>query len=193
MRWLLGLPFVLAATLATSAVGLAGGWAITTLDDVPSELTPGVTYRVGFTVLQHGERPADGLKPAIGIRLAASGQSLEFPAQPDGTAGHYVAEVRFPAAGEWTWEVRPGGFAPQALGSVSVAAAGSGVGVVSPSTSARSSPAHETPTPWIQQLTLFRFPLAAAALATLVLFARALVSIAPAAVLAGEADGSAAR
>jgi hypothetical protein len=39
---------------------------------------------------------------------------------PDGPAGHYVAEVRFPADGEWVMEVSQEPFAPQKVGTIAV-------------------------------------------------------------------------
>lgn len=102
-----------------SAAG-AGGWAITTLDEVPASFAAGTTYRVGFTVLQHGIRPAEDLDASIRIQESRSGQRVEFPARPEGAVGHYVAEVRFPSSGAWTWEVGQGWYAPQAVGAVTV-------------------------------------------------------------------------
>jgi hypothetical protein len=43
-----------------------------------------------------------------------------FPGVAEGAPGHYVSEVRFPAAGEWTWEVDQSPFERQALGKVTV-------------------------------------------------------------------------
>src|SRR5262249_30497491 len=45
---------------------------------------------------------------------------LVFPARPAGAAGHYVAEVRFPSAGNWLWEVDQSPFGPQKLGTLAV-------------------------------------------------------------------------
>lgn len=121
MTRILILQLALVAMLAVPSGASAGGWAVVVLDEVPGTLNSGVTYRVGFMVLQHGATPANGLRPAISITAAGSHQSSEFAAHPGGAPGHYVAEVRFPAAGEWFWEVRPGAFAAQQLGSVRVA------------------------------------------------------------------------
>lgn len=97
----------------------AGGWAVVTLDAIPTGLEQGDggPYQVGYTVLQHGLHPAAGLHTSIAIRSAV-GETFEFSGRPVGDVGHYVAEVAFPNVGEWTWEVRPGAFPPQALGTV---------------------------------------------------------------------------
>lgn len=171
---LLVLQITLVATLVIPSVASAGGWAIVVLDEVPGTLTAGVTHRVGFTVLQHGSTPANGLRPTIGISAGGSSQSFEFPAHPDGAPGHYVAEVRFSAAGEWAWEVRPGSFAAQQLGSVKVAETG-------PRTDPQISPAAPISATemgdfsrWAQQLAPFTLPLALAAFGALLVVAGSL-------------------
>ncbi len=103
---------------------MAGGWATVTLDQVPSDLRAGDTHRVGYTILQHGITPFRDSSTFIRAR-SNTGETATFRARPDGAAGHYVAEVRFPSAGSWTWEVVPEPFAPQALGSVAVQEAAS--------------------------------------------------------------------
>jgi hypothetical protein len=110
----------LAASLALCvSVTYAGGWAVTTLDPLASELRAGDTYRIGYTIRQHGETPFVGAQTAIEIE-SAYGVRQRFGAVADGPPGHYVAEVRFPESGEWRWRVDQSPFAPQALGSVRV-------------------------------------------------------------------------
>lgn len=118
-RALMLLPLLILLAVPTSA--RAGGWAVVTLDEIPAGLEQGDggPYQVGYTVLQHGLHPAGGLQTSIAIRSAA-GEVLEFPGRPIGETGHYVAEVWFPSLGEWTWEVRPGAFPAQALGTVTI-------------------------------------------------------------------------
>jgi hypothetical protein len=118
-------------TLAGSA--LAGGWAVTTIDALPEGgFQAGPTYRLGYTIRQHGQHPFSGAKTSIRITSASTGESHMFPGVPDGPAGHYVAEVTFPSEGEWIWEVSQYPFAIQSLGTVTVApfaSAGPGSGV----------------------------------------------------------------
>jgi hypothetical protein len=113
------LAFVLALLLLTSAPALAGGWAVTTLDELPSELRAEQPYQVGYTLRQHGQHPYAGASTSIEIR-SADGRTHAFAGRAEGAPGHYVAEVRFPAAGAWTWRVHQDWFGPQELGAVAV-------------------------------------------------------------------------
>jgi Kef-type K+ transport system membrane component KefB len=133
MRVRLGLLVGLSALIALgTATVYAGGWAVTTLDAVPSEFNAGESYRIGYTIRQHGETPFVGATTAIEVR-SGNGPWQRFTAQPDGTRGHYVADVIFPDAGEWQWRVDQSPFAPQALGSVTVVAPA--ISTVAPATS----------------------------------------------------------
>jgi hypothetical protein len=107
------------AVFASSAAAGAGGWAISTLDEVPV-FVPGEATPVGFTILQHGVRPVD-LAQDVGIEVTApDGTTSYFAAAPDGTTGHYVATVTFPNAGDFTWRVRQGWFGPHDLGPITI-------------------------------------------------------------------------
>lgn len=106
--------------LATPA--LAGGWAVTTFDQMPGQFLSGQEYSLGYTIRQHGETPVNVDKTEI-LAVAASGRTLSFPGTSQGGVGHYVAAVFFPAGGTYTWQVTQGGFAPQDLGALAVVAA----------------------------------------------------------------------
>jgi hypothetical protein len=101
----------------------AGGWAVTSLDTLPTPV-PGEPVEVGFTVLQHGRTPVDGTAPGMEdagfIVTAPDGRVTEFPARPDGVPGHFVGEVTFPTAGTYTWAIRPGWFPTWDLGELVV-------------------------------------------------------------------------
>lgn len=101
----------------------AGGWAITSLDELPGEFRAGEPYQLGYTILQHGKTPVDGLETHITVRNSDTGETVTFAGQPDGKPGHYVAEVTFPAGGGWSWSVAQGEFAVHELGELTVAAA----------------------------------------------------------------------
>jgi hypothetical protein len=119
-RSILSVALAALAALVLGLPALAGGWAITTVDALPTGgFQAGETYRLGYTIRQHGQTPFVGAKPWIKIQ-ASSGESHVFPGVPEGAPGHYVSEVRFPAAGQWTWEVDQSPFGPQALGKVTV-------------------------------------------------------------------------
>lgn len=106
--------------LATPA--LAGGWAVTTFDDMPGQIVSGKDYTLGYTIRQHGSTPINVAKTEI-LAVAASGRTLSFPGKPEGAVGHYVAAVFFPAGGTYTWQVTQGDFAPQDLGTITILAA----------------------------------------------------------------------
>ncbi len=103
------------------APALAGGWAVATLDTLPpGGLHAGETYRMGYTIRQHGQTPFDGATTEIRARSLATSAAASFRGVPGDGRGRYVAEVRFPAAGEWTWLVTQEPFAPQELGTLTV-------------------------------------------------------------------------
>ncbi len=117
---------VVAASLIVLALGLtaspaaAGGWAVSTLDEVP-DLTPGATVDIGITVRSHGVNPMSMTGPmaqGFGITFVAEdGERSFFPAVPDGPEGHHVARVVVPVAGTYRWEVS-GSLAGQDLGTI---------------------------------------------------------------------------
>ena len=121
-RRLLPLAFAILMTLLLAVPATAGGWATVALDQVPTELRAGTTHKLGYTILQHGVTPFSGSKSVIRAR-SASGQTLTFPARPEGAPGHYAVDVTFPSAGAWEWEVVPEPFAPQPLGTITVTGA----------------------------------------------------------------------
>jgi hypothetical protein len=130
MRKVRFLGFVVLAVALSLVVGSppagAGGWVVTSLDPLPQP-DVGRPAEVGFTLLGHGVTPvrataeeADELGFAVIVR-SADGQVSEFPVTPDGTPGHFVSKVTFPAAGAYTWAVRTYGN-PMELGEVVVEA-----------------------------------------------------------------------
>lgn len=107
----LGIALALALVLPLTA--LAGGWAVVTLDTSPVGVQAGKAFEVGFTVLQHGKTPVEGLQPKLNFSMVAAGrpaglakgETLSFDARPEGKIGHYVASVTLPTNGTWNWEV----------------------------------------------------------------------------------------
>ena len=83
----------------------AGGWAVITLDELPSNLVAGKPFTIGFTVLQHGRTPMTDLHPTITAALNKE-QELVIDAERKGKPGHYVAAVTLPKEGEWQWSVQ---------------------------------------------------------------------------------------
>lgn len=116
---------------------------MTSLDPLPP-IEVGKETPVGFTILQHGSRPAEGLTDvSITTTLMTTGDTETFTATESGPPGHYVAVVIFRTAGTYDWSVQPGWFATQSLGSVTVGAPTTGAS--SPAaTSGSSAPSPTT-------------------------------------------------
>jgi len=107
--------------LAGSALAKEG--AVSKLDPLPpAGLHAGQMIPVGFTILMDGVQPYKADVAEIVVRNG-TGKVLSYPATPQGPAGHYVANVYFPAAGTYTWQVTQGTFfAPYDLGTITVLA-----------------------------------------------------------------------
>jgi cytochrome c2 len=101
--WIL---LLLAATLLAGTPVLAGGWAVITLDNLPGEIIPGQPVTIGFTVLQHGEHPMEGLDPVITLSQTGTGERLTFTAVLGDGPGHYQATLNIPSEGRWEWTIQ---------------------------------------------------------------------------------------
>jgi hypothetical protein len=106
---------------ALAGTALAKEGAVTKLDALPpGGLHAGQLIPVGFTILMDGVEPYKADVAEIVIRNG-TGKVLSYPATPQGPAGHYVANVYFPAAGTYTWQATQGSFfAPYDLGTIAV-------------------------------------------------------------------------
>jgi len=106
---------------ALAGTALAKEGAVTKLDALPpGGLHAGQMIPVGFTILMDGVEPYKADVAEIVVRNA-TGKVLSYPATAQGAVGHYVANVYFPAAGTYTWQVTQGTFfAPYDLGTVAV-------------------------------------------------------------------------
>jgi mono/diheme cytochrome c family protein len=83
----------------------AGGWAVITIDDLPTGALAGETLTIGFTVRQHGITPMNGLYPTVTASLSG-GQRFVVDAEADGAPGHYTATLTFPEEGDWEWSIQ---------------------------------------------------------------------------------------
>jgi hypothetical protein len=99
------IPLLLAILLSLvwTIPALAGGWAVITLDELPSGAVAGEPLTVGFTVRQHGRTLMTGLYPKI--TAISGGEKLVFPAKAEGGQGHYTATMTLPKEGDWQWAV----------------------------------------------------------------------------------------
>ena len=89
---------------------LAGGWAMVTLDSLPSAVHASETLHLGFMVRQHGVTPVnmaweEPLKPVLLANNPASGETIRVEARQQGTVGHFVVEAIFPHPGTWHWSI----------------------------------------------------------------------------------------
>jgi len=83
----------------------AGGWAVITLDELPTNIVAGEPLTIGFTVLQHGKTPMTDLEPTVTAGSSLD-EKLVVNAKPVGKPGHYVATLTFPKEGEWKWSIQ---------------------------------------------------------------------------------------
>jgi len=99
----IALALLLSVVLAIPA--FAGGWAVITLDELPTGVVAGEPLTIGFTVLQHGKTPMGGLDPTI-TATSSKSESFVVHAKPEGETGHYAAILTFPTEGNWNWSVQ---------------------------------------------------------------------------------------
>jgi hypothetical protein len=106
---------------ALAGTALAKEGAVSKLDALPpGGLHAGQMIPVGFTILMDGVEPYKADVAEIVVRNG-TGKVLSYPATAQGAAGHYVANVYFPASGTYTWQVTQGTFfAPYDLGTIAV-------------------------------------------------------------------------
>ncbi|TLP62380.1 hypothetical protein [Microbispora triticiradicis] len=124
MRRLIMALAALAAVLVTAppAHARAGFWAVTELDPLPATLRPGVSYTVGYWVLQHGTHPYDdngALGPTGLLLTGEDGTSLSFGGTPLPDPAHYATTITVPA-GRWRVQGVQGKFAPYEVGTLTV-------------------------------------------------------------------------
>lgn len=94
------------AALVLAAPAAAGGWASAGLGPPDSGIGAGDTWNAEVTILQHGVTPLVGVSPVV--RISKGGETHDFPAAPTGKPGVYLAKVKFPSEGSWTYQVDDG-------------------------------------------------------------------------------------
>jgi hypothetical protein len=85
----------------------AGGWAVVSLDSLPGEVRAGTPLQIGFTVRQHGHKLIGDVSPVLIAHNSETGTEIQVEARQEGGFGHFVAEITFPEAGSWSWEITP--------------------------------------------------------------------------------------
>jgi cytochrome c551/c552 len=85
---------------------LMGGWATTSVHELPDHAVVGQPMNLAFTVRQHGEHPLGDLSPRI--EATAGSQRFTTTAKAAARSGDYVASINFPRAADWTVTIHSG-------------------------------------------------------------------------------------
>lgn len=92
--------------VAIASVANAGGWAVVTLDALPTNLVVNEPVKIGMMIRQHGKTP--WVYDNVRVRgFHSTGETFETRAKMD-ARGHYTATLNFPRAGKWQWAVASG-------------------------------------------------------------------------------------
>lgn len=120
MRRIVVFVSALCAFAVASAPALAGGWAVTTVVEMPTAFVPGASHEVAFQIRQHGTTLVTSLDGvAVRLHRVDGSDALHFPAKIDGTT--WRATVVTPDDGDWTWTIRPGLFEAVEMGRLPLA------------------------------------------------------------------------
>jgi hypothetical protein len=116
------LLLAVSAALVLAAPAAAGGWATAGLGPPASGIGAGDTWKAEVTILQHGQTPLVGVSPVV--KISKGGETHDFPAAPTGEKGVYLAKVKFPSEGSWTYEVDDGFGRTHSFAAVQIGAGG---------------------------------------------------------------------
>jgi hypothetical protein len=108
MRRILIAAALAAGALYQAGVASAGCMATVGLAPPPQGIQPGTTWSAEITVLQHGVQPLPNQKtaqPTLTIVNTETGTERTFVAQRTKDPAVYTAQVVFPSAGSWRYEV----------------------------------------------------------------------------------------
>jgi mono/diheme cytochrome c family protein len=100
-----GIATVLIALFAGTAA-YYGGWAVTTVENLPDQLVVGTPYNLMFSVRQHGFDLLDDLSPTVELKSGRA--EVVVRAAKTDKRGYYTARLDVPAAGEWSATIRSG-------------------------------------------------------------------------------------
>lgn len=103
------LPFIL--SLAAAAVLVPGAFAKeggVELSSTPAGNGPGEPWTPQLVLIDIDGRLPENAKPGIAIENLATGQKLDFRAEPTGEPGIYTVRVVFPTAGTWDYSAYDG-------------------------------------------------------------------------------------
>ncbi|MGW6935651.1 hypothetical protein ACWGE0_36730 [Lentzea sp. NPDC054927] len=136
------LALICAFLLISAPSAVAGGWAVTYLDPVPS-IQPSTTHTVGYWVLQHGTHPFAGDLGKTGLRFRAGSDDRIFVGVPLGQPAHYAVTFTLPAGSYEVFGVQ-GMFQDHSLGSLTVP----GTFLIKPPDPQMVQGTVEGPSPW---------------------------------------------
>jgi plastocyanin len=122
-RFLFHLIATLLILSALAGTASAGGMATVHLDAPPQNVVAGVPVQIGFMVMQHDVTPVNPEKVYVSAQHRESGETYQQDARQEGEVGHHVAELTFPKAGSWKWQIIPEPFAGTSFESILVQAA----------------------------------------------------------------------
>ncbi len=77
----------------------AGGWAITTVENLPEYLVVDRPTDITFTVRRHGMSPESGFSPVVKVKSGLTSTTVH--AAPGEGPGEYIARITVPRAGDW--------------------------------------------------------------------------------------------
>lgn len=92
--------------LVGSVAAYYGGWATTTVENLPDQLVAGQPYNLTFSIRQHGDNLLDDLTPRV--ELSAGGTDVTARAVATNKRGYYTATVNVPKAGDWAATIQTG-------------------------------------------------------------------------------------
>lgn len=112
MRRLLMFVGLIGLQFGLMSISKAGGWATTPITKLPDTLVAGQPFQLEFSVLQHGNKPTNGIgdQPVQPLLTAEHTSSKEFRqvwGQQVGDVGHFQATLQLPSAGEWEISIKP--------------------------------------------------------------------------------------
>ena len=83
----------------------AGGWAVLTLEEMPTEVVAERPLTVRFALRQHGQHLLAGVDTTVTAVHIETGEQVRVEAVDAEEEGYYEATLTFPAAGTWAWTV----------------------------------------------------------------------------------------
>jgi hypothetical protein len=100
---------LLAASVGLGLNSVVGGWAVVSVENPPSYLEAGSSYRLEYTVRQHGTTLLSGLEGSVVVQAtgAEPGGSLSVQAI-SGASGRYTGTFRVPDVDRVTLTIKSG-------------------------------------------------------------------------------------